>query len=76
MGRVSTSVEVLATTPQAALDRRSARCWSRCSTTASIFALMCVGTLVAAVYLASALRGRLGTPVVVAAPVGVTPPSP
>jgi MFS family permease len=77
MGRVSTSVEVLVTTPQAVsigvgallvsvLDYRT------------IFALMCAGTLVSAAYLASALRGRLGTPVVDGLPetLGAAPPAP
>lgn len=61
MGRVSASVEVLVTTPQAVsigvgallvtwLDYRV------------IFALMSAGTLVAAAYLATTLRGRLAGP--------------
>ena len=61
MGRVSASVEVLVTTPQAisigvgallvsVLDYRT------------IFALMAVGTLMSGGYLATSLRARLGTP--------------
>ena len=84
MGRVSASVEVLVTTPQAVsigvgallvsvLDYRT------------IFTLMCAGTLVSAAYLATALRRQLGTPVVAEVPtipgsvlpepLGVTPPA-
>ena len=61
MGRVSASVEVLVTTPQAisigvgallvsVLDYRT------------VFALMAVGTLMSGGYLATSLRARLGTP--------------
>ncbi len=88
MGRVSASVEVLVTTPQAVsigigallvtvLDYRT------------IFGLMCVGTLGAAGYLAVMLRGRLTGPVppvateppaipgtVLPEPLGLTPPGP
>jgi MFS family permease len=91
MGRVSASVEVLVTTPQAVSIGVGALLVSLLDYR-TIFALMCAGTLVSAGYLATALRHRLGTPTPPGAgrpddaefipgtllpePLGVTPPAP
>jgi MFS family permease len=73
MGRVSTSVEVLTTTPQALSIALGALLVTILDFRV-IFALMALGTLAGAGYLLVALRGRLALPVVgeagqVAAPV-------
>jgi MFS family permease len=60
MGRVSTSVEVLTTTPQA-LSIATGAVLVTLLDYRTIFALMTLGTFVAAGYLALTLRGRLTT---------------
>ena len=90
MGRVSASVEVLVTTPQAVGIGVGALLVSLLGYR-TIFAVMCAGTLVAATYLTTALHRRLGrTPAitgerpagpalpgtVLPEPLGVTPPGP
>ncbi len=59
MGRVSTTTEVLVTTPQAVSIALGALLVTLLSYRA-IFALMALGVLIAAGYLATVLRGRLG----------------
>ncbi len=61
MGRVSTTTEVLTTTPQAVSIATGALLVTLVDYRL-IFALMVVGSLVGAVYLAGALRGRLTAP--------------
>jgi MFS family permease len=63
MGRVSTSVEVLVTTPQA-LSIATGAVLVTLLDYRTIFAVMAVGTTMAAAYLAVALRGRLASPTV------------
>ncbi len=62
MGRVSTTVEVLVTTPQA-LSIATGALLVTLLDYRLIFAIMAVGTLVAAGYLAARLCGGLGSPV-------------
>ena len=70
MGRVSTTTEVLITTPQA-LSIATGALLVTLLDYRVIFLLMAIGAAVAAGYLATVLRGRLGTVETIASPVPV-----